>query len=154
LVWDLASEAEPTLFQGHIKAVSALAVTSDGRYVVSGSYDRTLQVWEVQTRGVLRTLFHGGHVSAVTISRDSRYAVSADRWTGFGLKVWDLQLDKQRAMPAKGTWHERVEGAAAPVAGFTEDAPFAACALAPDGSTLAIAGGDGQVHLLRLEGFD
>jgi WD40 repeat protein len=154
LVWDLAGGAEPALFQGHIKAVSALAVASDGHYVASGSYDKTLQVWEVQTRRVLHTFFHGGTVSAVSLSRDGRYAVSADCWTGYTLRVWARQEHRQRAVPAKGTWHERAGAELGPVASFTADGPFAACALAPDASTLALVDGDGRVHLLRLEGFD
>jgi WD40 repeat protein len=152
LVWDLASGAEPVPFEGHIKAVSALGVTPDGRYVVSGSYDKTLQVWEVETRKVLRTLWHGDTVSAVSVSRDGRYAVSADCWAGFGLKMWDLQLDGQAAVLAKGTWHKRMsEEMPGPLAAFTADVAFRACAIAPDGSQLAFAGHDGQVHRLRLE---
>jgi WD40 repeat protein len=33
---------------GHTGPVDAVAVTPDGRHVVSGSFDRTLRVWDLE----------------------------------------------------------------------------------------------------------
>jgi WD40 repeat protein len=43
-VWDLATGETKTTLQGHTRSVLAVAVTLDGRHVVSGSYDKTLDI--------------------------------------------------------------------------------------------------------------
>ncbi len=59
-----APEEKPTdqarmVLQGHTGAVWAVAVTPDGKTVVSGSWDRTLKVWDLAT-GHCRATFHLG----------------------------------------------------------------------------------------------
>jgi hypothetical protein len=76
--------------KGHGNYVNAVAVTPDGRYAVSGSYDCTLKVWDIQTGNCLRDLKgHGNYVNAVAVTPDGRYAVSGS--SDNTLKVWDLK---------------------------------------------------------------
>jgi WD40 repeat protein len=106
-------------------------VTSDGRYAVSGSYDGTLKVWDLETGGEIRTLQgHTGYVLSVAVTSDGRYAISgADDRT---LKVWDLETGSS-------------------VATFSADGPLYACAVAPDNVTIVAGGATGRVHFLRME---
>jgi WD40 repeat protein len=70
--------------------VSAVAVSSNGRHALSGCYDQTLRLWDLQTGQLLRTFVgHEDKVSAVVITAGGRQALSAshDRT----LKLWDLQ---------------------------------------------------------------
>ena len=46
-------------FIGHEGDVWAVAPSSDGRFLVSGAGDQTLRLWNLQTRELLVTLFHG-----------------------------------------------------------------------------------------------
>ncbi len=72
-----------------LASVSAVAVTPDGRHVVSGSEDNTLRVWDLASGETVRTLSgHTDAVMAVAVTPDGRQAVS-----GSGdktLRVWDL----------------------------------------------------------------
>src|SRR5262249_14300723 len=45
---------------GHTKAVSALAFSSDGKQLISGSHDTTIKLWDLETGHVLKT-FPGTH---------------------------------------------------------------------------------------------
>ncbi len=74
---------------GHTDEVTAVAVTPDGRYAVSGSLDKTLKVWDLTTGQAVRTLTgHASYVTAVTVTPDGRYSVSGS--ADNALKVWEL----------------------------------------------------------------
>lgn len=73
--------------------VSSLAITPDGRYAVSGSMDKTLRVWDLETGRCTRTLKgHTGKIWSVAITPDGRYAVSGSGGTDGKLRVWDLEI--------------------------------------------------------------
>jgi WD40 repeat protein len=75
---------------GHTDFVSAVAVSPDGRFIVSGSRDRTVKVWDAQSGALLRSLKgHTDFVSAVAVSPDGRFIVSGS-WDRT-VKVWDAQ---------------------------------------------------------------
>ena len=70
--------------------VSAVAVTPDWRYAVSGSYDKTLRLWDLESGELLRTLEdHTDHVQAVAVTPDGARAVSGSM--DKTLKLWDLE---------------------------------------------------------------
>ena len=46
-LWDADTRAERLVLEGHTGTVAALAVSADGRRVVSGSFDTTVRVWDI-----------------------------------------------------------------------------------------------------------
>ena len=56
--------------------VNAVAFSPDGRWVVSGSYDKTAGVWDAATGREIARMTHDDEVSAVAFSPDSRRVVS------------------------------------------------------------------------------
>jgi WD40 repeat protein len=74
--------------EGHTNWVMSVALTADGKRAISGSVDKTLKVWDLDSGRVLRTLEgHTDPVNSVALTRNGRWAVSA---SGETLKVWDL----------------------------------------------------------------
>jgi len=74
--------------------VSSLALTPDGRYIVSGGHDGTLRIWEVRTGVALKPVpmtSHYYHVDGLAITADVRIAVTAPDTSDKVLRVWDLQ---------------------------------------------------------------
>lgn len=63
-VTPIATPEADYVYQGHHAAVTTVAWSRDGRYLASGSADRTVQVWQAST-GALRATFRG-HTSPVT----------------------------------------------------------------------------------------
>src|SRR3990167_10611665 len=77
----------PASLCGHTDTVQALAVTADGK-VISGSADKTLKVWNLDTGQCLKTLQgHTSAVGALAVTADGKViSGSADKT----LKVWNL----------------------------------------------------------------
>ncbi|MEH2295932.1 WD40 repeat domain-containing protein, partial [Nostoc sp.] len=79
---------------GHNYWVRAVAITPDGKKAVSGSLDKTLKLWDLETGKEISTLTgHNDSVYAVAIAPDGKKAVSASRDNT--LKLWDLETGTQ-----------------------------------------------------------
>ena len=89
-VWDLQTGARLHELTGHQGWVTSVALSGDGRHIVSGSDDGTVAVWDLQTGARLHELTgHQGGVNSVALSGDGRHIVSgSDDGT---VAVWDLQ---------------------------------------------------------------
>ncbi len=62
---------------GHAASVTSVAFSPDGRYLASGSEDRTIKLWRVSDGALVRTLYgHTDWVSSVAFSPDGQYLAS------------------------------------------------------------------------------
>jgi WD40 repeat protein len=117
---------------GHTARVTAVALTSDGHRVVSGSSDNTLRLWDLASGQTLRTLQgHTAGVNAVVLTADGRRLVSAS-WDNT-LRVWDLE---------SGQTLRTLEGHVARVN---------AVALTPDGRRVVSGSWDNTLRVWDLE---
>ncbi len=84
------AEREPIVFwKGHEGIVLAVAVSPDGRTLVSGGEDRMICLWELPTgRALARWEAHDANVTALTFMPDGRRLVSGS--ADSVLKLWDL----------------------------------------------------------------
>ena len=73
---------------GHADFIDSVCYSPDGKYIASGSDDKTVKIWEVETGRELRTL--GGHsydVNSVCYSPDGKYIASSSRDS---IKLWEV----------------------------------------------------------------
>ena len=54
VVWDLQTGARLYELTGHQRVVNSVALSGDGRYIVSGSDDRMVAVWDLRDRCTAR----------------------------------------------------------------------------------------------------
>ncbi|KIL61834.1 hypothetical protein M378DRAFT_82103, partial [Amanita muscaria Koide BX008] len=93
--------AERTLV-GHTDSVMSVAFSNDGKWVVSGSMDSTIRIWDTEiglpVGNPLRG--HGKGVNAVAFSPDGKQIVSGSR--DCTICVWDVATGSQVAGPFEG----------------------------------------------------
>ena len=88
----LIPTSEVATLTGHTSTVNCCAVFGEGRWAISGSNDRTLKVWDLETNTVIATLTgHTRGVNCCAVFAEGRRAISGsyDRT----LKVWDLETN-------------------------------------------------------------
>jgi WD40 repeat protein/GTPase SAR1 family protein/DNA-directed RNA polymerase subunit RPC12/RpoP len=75
--------------EGHTGNVNAVAVTQDGRHILSASGDSTLGFWDRESGERISTLIgHTGYVQGIAVTSDGRRVVSAS--SDKTVRVWDL----------------------------------------------------------------
>ncbi|KAH7904970.1 WD40-repeat-containing domain protein [Hygrophoropsis aurantiaca] len=86
---DLAARLQPTkVFEGHTEYVWSVACFNDGKRVISGSRERTVRIWDVESeKQVGESLMHDFQVQSMALSPDERRLVSG----GKGVVLWDLE---------------------------------------------------------------
>nr|WP_108179183.1 c-type cytochrome [Phreatobacter oligotrophus] len=128
----LAAPAAAQEMRGHGGPVRALAVAPDGRLALSGSFDSSAILWDIE-QGLAVTVLrgHDSSVNAVAALPDGRFATAGEDGR---ILLWRIGRAEPEARPV------------------THEAPVAALALSPDGQRLASASWDGTVRLAPLSG--
>lgn len=76
----------------HDSWINALTISPNHKLVASGSYDKTIRVWEIETGKQLCCLI--GHIAEVTdvaFSSDNLYVASAGGYKDATIRVWDIE---------------------------------------------------------------
>jgi len=119
-------------FAGHGGPVRSIAISADGKNVLSGSFDTAAIRWSLASGSAEQVLrFHADAVNAVAFLRDGRMATA-----GADAKIALWTAGRQQP-------DEVLEG---------HTAPIVALAVSPDGATLASAAWDGTARLWPLGG--
>jgi WD40 repeat protein len=76
---------------GHTDEVTSVAFTQDGQFLISGSADKTIKLWNLKTGQLIRTLRgHTKTINTLAISPDNQFLASggSDDTT---IKLWNLK---------------------------------------------------------------
>lgn len=98
-VWDIQTRTIRHTFTGHEQDIYSLDFARNGKHIASGSGDRTVRVWDMETGREVLSLTIDDGVTTVAISPNGEYvaAGSLDK----SVRVWDAR---------NGMLIERLEG--------------------------------------------
>jgi sterol desaturase/sphingolipid hydroxylase (fatty acid hydroxylase superfamily) len=89
-VWDVKDEKERSTLKGHKALVYGVAISGDGKRIVTGGFDNLVKVWDAETGEEKASLTgHTGPVYSVALSADGRWVVSGSK--DGTVKLWDLE---------------------------------------------------------------
>lgn len=115
---------------GHKDAVTAIAFSPDGKYIVTGSEDKTLRLWDaINERNIGKSWTgHNDWVNSVAFSPDGKYVVSGSE--DKTLRLWDATNGQVIGKP----WQEQEYGVSSVV-------------FSPDGKHVVSGSNDNNLQL-------
>lgn len=126
---------------GHVGAITAIALHPHEFLLASGSSDKTIKLWDVQTGELLHTFaergffgFNNGHTDRITglqFTPDGQTLISSS--SDGQIKLWDISSRKLITTLPEAGWG------------------ISAIALSRDGKILAGGSHDGSLHLWQME---
>ncbi|MBC8350585.1 MAG: protein kinase [Planctomycetes bacterium] len=135
-LWDMKKgQIVQRLPSKHVSDVMSLALSPDGKLVATGSADKTIELWDVASGKLLKTLIgHANYVASLAFAPDGMTLASgsSDRT----IKLWDVP-----SWELKSTLH-----------GHSDH--VYSVAFAPDGKTLVSGSRDNSVRLWRAASED
>jgi WD40 repeat protein/serine/threonine protein kinase len=96
---DVPTGAGLRLYAGHSNIVSSVAFSPDGLWVLTGSYDQSIILWDARTGEQIRKF--SGHTKGVWTARfspDQKYIISSG--LDDTVRLWDVQTGQQLDMLA------------------------------------------------------
>ncbi len=94
-VWEVDPRATLPVLRQHASYVYPVAFSADGRWIASGSWDKTVCLWDAATGEPCASLPHPSVVPCLAFSPKKPWLVTgtyADKW----LRIWDLETAQVR----------------------------------------------------------
>jgi len=138
-IWDIDNGVLLSVLN-HPRSIYSMALSPDGRHLVVGAKKKptspdpgVIWIWEFELGQLLHTLSgHKGHVTALTITPDSRYILSGSQHGD--VKLWDLET---------GTHLNTMTG---------HEGAILTIHLSPDGRHIVSGSSDGTLRVWLLHG--
>ena len=81
---------KPYFSDGHIDSIKSVAITPDGKTIISGSADKTIKLWDINSRMCIKTLNgHTDSILLIAITLDGKTIISGSN--DKTIKFWDIQ---------------------------------------------------------------
>ena len=131
-LWNVKTMRQVRVYNGHSNKITSLAFTHDSRLIYSGSHDRSIKLWDLETAACRYTMSAHSSVNDLALSPDSYYIATAH--LDGAIRFWGKRDRKELF---KLTEHQPQQ---------TNGIQFAP----PDGITILTSGKDGKIIVWDL----
>lgn len=131
----LPGHGKPTPLEGHSSGVLALAISADGKFLASGSSDKTIRLWDLSAATPRVARMFQGHteeVTALAFSPDGKTLCSGSK--DQSIRFWTVSLADE---------HQQIDD---------HKAYVWSAVISPDGKLVASAGADRVIIIRELGG--
>jgi eukaryotic-like serine/threonine-protein kinase len=129
--WEVGPGADQRVLGGHTSYIYPVAYSPDGDWIVSGSWDKTVRIWDARTGEFCADLPHPSVVFTLAFGPDScRLVTGCDE--DEHLRIWNLATRKVRDI-IEGPGHRLI-----------------GVAVSPDGARLAVNAMDRNLRILDI----
>lgn len=130
--WDVHTLEQMHVYAGHEQTAYNVSLDRAGKFLATGSRDRTLKLWDIASGRLIRTIAseRNSHVLSVAISPDGTQMLSGD--VEGGVQLWDTRTGQLLR-----TW-------------IISGRVVYALAFHPDGKHFATGSGDGRARLFTV----
>jgi WD40 repeat protein len=101
---DVTSGQEVQIFTGHTNNVTGLALSPDGKYALSASFDKTVRLWDIETGEEIRRFSSHGEVKSMAFSSDGQRILTGGLMGGTDgvVLLWDIEPHSELPMFNQG----------------------------------------------------
>lgn len=94
---EMISKKYNLLIEGHVRKITCMCLSLDNRYLITGSEDRTIRIWDIIN--ICQISIFSGHESSVTcISLSLKTNFIASGSADCTLRIWDFHTKDQRSI--------------------------------------------------------
>jgi len=132
-IYEIAGNSSTPLsvFEGHKGNVTSVSFHAGGKWVVTGSEDGTIRIWNLRTANLHRHYVNGAPVNDVCIHPNQGELISCDQ--SGDIKLWDLTEDECSCVLTP-----------------SGDVPIRSVSIATDGSCLVAGNNKGKVFVWKI----
>jgi G protein beta subunit-like protein len=132
-IYEVAGNSSTPLvvFEGHTQNVTSVSFHSEGKWVVTGSEDGTIRIWDLRSSHLYRNYDNGPPVNDVAIHPNQGELISCDQ--AGNIRQWDLS-----------------ENACTVELTPEDDVPIRSVSIASDGSCLVAGNNKGRCYVWKI----
>jgi WD40 repeat protein len=95
-IWGVDEKKEIGTLIGHTDHVGKIAFDSSGRFLASGSSDKSVKLWDVRKRELVHSFSQASICTSVAFAPDSAHLISLG--SNGNLDVWDLKTKQKKSV--------------------------------------------------------